>query len=203
MPSKTYLIGIGGGTCSGKTTLAERLQRRYGEECSIISLDNYYKASAKPYPGRASINHDLPGAFDWRLLRAHLKTLIGGRKIHMPLYDYRIHNRTETTRTVEPQRIIILDGLYVFHDPIVRGMLCLGVFLESTYSERRSRRLERDLAERNPNPEEVIRKFEEMSEPAYKQCVLPTRWYADILTGDIGEAEEKIVHAIACRPPPK
>lgn len=197
MNDSRFLIGIAGGTCSGKTTLARRIAARYRRDSVILPMDNYYKAVDLSYEERVLINHDLPEAFDWPLLRDQLKTVLEGGKIKMPVYDFRSHKRTNMTRQVSPNKIIILEGLYALYDESIRDAMNLLVFLDSTSEERWERRLERDLAERNPNREEIARKFNKMAEPAYNQYILPTGRFADVVESDVGAAEKRVSTAIA------
>ena len=194
-----YLIGIGGGTCSGKSTLARRLRRRLGADCSLVPMDNYYLARrvGEGLEERAALNHDLPGAFDWPLLRAHLRALGGGGAVEMPLYDFALHNRTSRTETVGPREAVVLEGLFALHDREIRAAISLGLFLDSTAEQRRLRRLRRDLAERGAGRAYTERKFDSMVEPAYRRHVEPTRRWADLVSDNLDEAEAAVADRLA------
>jgi len=191
------LICIAGGTCSGKTTLALRIRRRLGEGCAVLAMDNYYLPSSLPPAGRAGLNHDLPEAFDWRLLRGHLETLAAGRAVRAPVYDYAIHNRTSRTRLVEPPSVLVLEGLYALFDDSIRSACSVAVFLESTSRQRLHRRLARDARERRRDERTILFKFNEQAEPAYGQAILPTSRWAAVRTDDLGRAEEGVFRLLA------
>ncbi len=194
-----YLIGIGGGTCSGKSTLARRLRRRLGAGCSLVPMDNYYLARrvGESLEERAALNHDLPGAFDWSLLRAHLRALGEGEAVEMPLYDFALHNRTSLTKTVEPREVVVLEGLFALHDREIRAAISPGIFLDSTTEQRRLRRLYRDQAERGAERAYSERKFDSMVEPAYHLHVEPTRRWADLVSDNLDEAEAAVADRLA------
>jgi len=186
------LIAVAGGTCSGKTTLAHALARKLGGGSVVIPLDNYYLASDLPLEQRAELNHDLPSAFDWPLLRSHLRSLSKGQAVEMPVYDYEIHNRTAETVKIDPPRTAVFEGLYALYDAEIREMTSLAIFLDSQAKERRERRLARDLEERGTSSREyTARKFDLLAEPAYREHVEPTRRWADIIAAGPGEAERR------------
>ena len=187
------LIGIGGGTCSGKSTLARLLLQRFGADCSLVPMDNYYLASRGSLEERAALNHDLPSAFDWPLLRAHIRALGGGEAVEMPLYDFVLHNRTSRTQMVEPREVVVLEGLFALYDREIRNAMSLRIFLDSTTEQRRRRRLHRDLEERGGESAYTERKFDSMVEPAYCLHVEPTRRWADLVSDNLDTAEAAVV----------
>ena len=187
------LVCIAGGTCSGKTTLARRLAGALGERCALMPLDRYYLASELPFADRAALNHDLPSAFEWPLLRAHLGALLAGESVEMPVYDYPAHNRTSKTLTLDPPEILVIEGLYALHDEEVLRAASHTVFLDSSREERRERRLNRDLAERGSNPQYAARKFDDLAEPAYRRYVEPSMARADFVAHGVEEAYRYLI----------
>ena len=185
------LIAVAGGTCSGKTTLAHALAGKLGDGSVVIPLDNYYLASDLPLEQRAELKHDLPSAFDWPLVRCHLRSLSASEAIEMPVYNYEIHNRTAETVRIDPPRTAVFEGLYALYDEEIRGMTSLAIFLDSRAKERRERRLARDLEERGTSREYTARKFDLLAEPAYREHVEPTRRWADIVASDPSDAERR------------
>jgi uridine kinase len=193
MDGGVFLIGIGGGTCSGKTTLAQRLLRRCAARCVVIPIDNYYFELQGSLQERAFFNHDAPEAFNWPLLRSHLDALLAGRRIDMPIYDFRAFNQSGRFLAVEPRETIVLEGLYALFDESLRERMTVRVFLDSTAEQRLERRLRRDHAERCGSRKQILRKFYDTAEPAYLLRVEPTRRFAELVTSDINEAENYII----------
>ena len=129
----TILIGIAGGTGSGKTTLTRHLKEHFGPEVTVIGHDNYYKRQdGKTLEERAKVNYDHPAAFDTELLIEHLKELKEGRPIRCPVYSYVEHNRTEETREILPTKVIIVEGILIFQNPDLRDLLDIKIFVEPT-----------------------------------------------------------------------
>ena len=149
----TILIGIAGGTGSGKTTLTRHLKEHFGPEVTVIGHDNYYKRQdGKTLEERAKVNYDHPAAFDTELLIEHLKELKEGRPIRCPVYSYVEHNRTEETREILPTKVIIVEGILIFQNPTLRDMFDIKIFVETDADVRILRRALRDVEERGPDP---------------------------------------------------
>lgn len=145
----TILIGIAGGTGSGKTTLTRHLKEHFGPEVTVIGHDNYYKRQdGKTLEERAKVNYDHPAAFDTELLIEHLKELKEGRPIRCPVYSYVEHNRTEETREILPTKVIIVEGILIFQNPTLRDMFDIKIFVETDADVRILRRALRDVEER-------------------------------------------------------
>lgn len=148
----TILIGIAGGTGSGKTTLTRHLKEHFGPEVTVIGHDNYYKRQdGKTLEERAKVNYDHPAAFDTELLIEHLKELKEGRPIRCPVYSYVEHNRTEETREILPTKVIIVEGILIFQNPTLRDMFDIKIFVETDADVRILRRALRDVEERGPD----------------------------------------------------
>ena len=178
----TILIGIAGGTGSGKTTLTRHLKEHFGDSVTVIGHDSYYKRQeGKTYDERAKVNYDHPGAFDTDLLIAHLKELKEGRSIQCPVYSYVDHNRTDETVTVHPNKVIIVEGILIFQDPTLRDMFDIKIFVETDADVRILRRALRDVEERGRTLQSVVTQYLTTVKPMHEQYVEPSRKYADIV----------------------
>ena len=166
----TMIIGIAGGTGSGKTTLTRRLQDAFGADVSVVYHDNYYKKHVgMTYEERAALNYDHPDAFDTGLMVADLKRLAAGEVIRCPVYDYSIHNRSEDTVEVRPTKVVIVEGILIFADPALRELMDVKIFVD-TDADVRILRLD-----------SVISQYLTTVKPMHEQFVQPSRQYADIV----------------------
>jgi uridine kinase len=197
----TIFVGISGGTCSGKTTLAARLKTILGDRCAVLAVDSYYKTLDMPFAERAKLNHDLPETIDWPLLRSHIRALLEGRPVDSPVYSYRRHNRTDAVLSVAPAPLLLLEGIHAWHDPEIRAAMSFRVFLDSTRDARRERRLARDLQERCPDIDYVLRKFEEQTERTFALFGDDYRRQADMVTDDPVAAEGRILELMRSASP--
>jgi len=186
---KTKIIGIAGGTGSGKSTIAKSLLKSASfERAAIIKQDNYYKdQSHLPYEERVLTNYDHPFAFDNDLLIEHLTKLRDGESIDMPEYDFKVHNRKEETIHIEPRDIIILEGILIFFDEAIRDLLDIKVFVDTDSDVRIIRRILRDMKERQRSMESVIEQYLTTVRPAHLQFVEPSKRYADIIIPEGGK----------------
>jgi len=153
-----FLIGVAGGTGSGKTTVSERLAAHIGQRAlGLVKLDSYYCDRAElPFEERAAINYDHPDAFDWALLMTHLDDLLGGRPAPVPVYDFAAHLRTEEVTMVESGPVVVIEGILVLFEPRLRELLDLKVYVDTDPDVRFIRRLQRDVADRGRTPASVI-----------------------------------------------
>ena len=175
----TVVIGIVGGSGSGKTPLARGLQAltaRYGNV--LMSQDSYYRGLSDGMDAR-NYNFDEPAALDMDLLAVHLALLKAGRPVHAPLYDFETHRRRAATETVSPAALIIVEGLFLYALPALREVFDLRFFLDVPAAERLRRRIDRDVRERGRTEQEIIAQFREQVEPMYIRHVEPTRKHAD------------------------
>ena len=180
----TILIGIAGGTGSGKTTLTRHLKEHFGPEVTVIGHDNYYKRQdGKTLEERAKVNYDHPAAFDTELLIEHLKELKEGRPIRCPVYSYVEHNRTEETREILPTKVIIVEGILIFQNPTLRDMFDIKIFVETDADVRILRRALRDVEERGRTLQSVVTQYLATVKPMHEQYVEPSRKFADIIVG--------------------
>ena len=183
----TMVIGIAGGTGSGKTTLTRRIQQVFGEDVSVVYHDNYYKAHPNmTYDERSALNYDHPDAFDTDLLVEDLKALCAGQTIQCPVYDYAIHNRSQETVTVRPTKVVIVEGILIFHDPALRELMDIKIFVDTDADVRILRRILRDVKERGRSLDSVIDQYLTTVKPMHQQFVQPSRQYADLVVLDGG-----------------
>ena len=178
----TMVIGIAGGTGSGKTTLTEKLKERFADDVSVLYHDNYYKKHVgMTYEERSKLNYDHPDAFDTDLMVRDLNALRQGEAIHCPVYDYTIHNRSDQTLTVDPTRVIIVEGILIFADPALRELMDIKVFVDTNADVRILRRLLRDVKERGRTLDSVVNQYLTTVKPMHEAFVEPSKKYADII----------------------
>jgi uridine kinase len=185
---RPVLIGIAGGTGSGKTTVATIVKSRFEEESvTIIHHDSYYRdRQGMSLEEREKVNYDHPSAFENTLLAEHLKKLMERRPIEMPVYDYRSHTRLAETRTVKPSEIILLEGILVLEDQGLRDLMDIKLYIDADSDERFIRRLLRDMKERKRTADSVIDQYIRTVRPMHLQFVEPSKRYADIIIPEGG-----------------
>ena len=178
----TILIGIAGGTGSGKTTLTQHLKQHFGKDVVVIGHDSYYKRQErKTYEERALQNYDHPSAFDTDLMIEHLRQLKAGKSIRCPVYSYVEHNRTDKTVEIFPAKVIIVEGILIFQNPVLRDLFDIKIFVETDADVRILRRCLRDVEERGRTLQSVVSQYLTTVKPMHEQYVEPTRKYADII----------------------
>jgi len=177
------IIGIAGGTGSGKTTVVQQIMNELpSEEVGIISQDSYYRQSnGLSYEERAKTNFDHPNAIDFELLTAHLADLRAGKTIEQPVYSFITHNRTSDTIITHPRKVMIVEGILILSDAQLRDLFDIKVFVYADSDERLIRRLKRDIAERGRDMEEVLNRYQNTLKPMHEQFIEPTKAYADII----------------------
>ena len=177
------IIGLAGGTGSGKTTVVHQIMNELPDaEVGIISQDSYYKENKNmSYEERSNINFDHPRAIDFELLVTHLKELKRGNIINQPVYSFIKHNRTDDTIVTHPRKVMIVEGILIFTNPELRDLFDIKVFVHADSDERLIRRLRRDISERGRDMEEVLSRYQHTLKPMHEQFIEPTKAYADII----------------------
>lgn len=185
---RPVVVGVAGGTGSGKTTVvAEILKALNGKEVLVIQHDSYYRdRSQLPRDQRADINYDHPDALETSLLAQHLKQLLAGQAVEVPIYDFATHTRTRNCRLVTPSRVIVVEGILILADPELRGLLDIKVFVDTDPDIRFIRRMERDIAERARTRESVVKQYSETVRPMHLEFVEPSKRYADVIVPEGG-----------------
>jgi uridine kinase len=180
---RPFLIGVAGGTCSGKTTISERLATLAGDEnVALIKLDSYYVANRHlAFDERARANYDHPDAFDWPLLNDHIAALSAGATVPVPVYDYVEHTRSDEVRMVAPARIVVVEGILVLYEPTLRERFDLRVFVDTDADVRLVRRLQRDVAERGRTTESIVAQYLATVRPSHEQFIEPSKRYSDVI----------------------
>lgn len=180
---RSMVIGIAGGTGSGKTTIAQSLVQEIGaEEVVLIQHDAYYRDLGHLDPeDRTRVNFDHPDALETSLLAEHVERLRAGDPVDMPIYDFEVHTRKAETRTVEPRPVILLEGILVLFEPVLRALMDLKIYVDTDADVRFMRRLRRDIEERGRSLESVYRQYMETVRPMHEQFVESSKRYADIV----------------------
>jgi uridine kinase len=177
------IIGIAGGTGSGKTTVVNKIINSFpAGEVAVMPQDSYYKDSSHvPVEERSKINFDEPAAIEWSLLVEHLKQLKEGKSIEMPTYSYLTCTRQAETVPVQPSDVVIVEGILVLTDPTIRDMLDIKVFVDADPDDRLIRVIARDCIERGRTPEMVINRYQDVLKPMHCQYIEPSKRYADLI----------------------
>ena len=185
---KSIIIGIAGGTGSGKTTLTERLRDHFGaDEVSVLNHDSYYKRHDElPYEERCKLNYDHPDAFDNDLLIQHLKELKAGRAIDCPVYDYANHNRSNEVQHIEPAPVLIVEGILPLAEPELCSLFDYKIYVDTDADERILRRALRDVEERGRSMQSVVEQYLATVKPMHEQFVEPSKRKADIIIPEGG-----------------
>jgi len=177
------IIGLAGGTGSGKTTVVQQIIEELPEnEVCVISQDSYYNDTTHlSFEERVAINFDHPKAIDFDLLVAHLQQLKAGNPIEQPVYSFVEHNRTGETITTHPKKVVIVEGILILTNPKIRELFDIKLYVHADSDERLIRRLKRDIAERGRDLEEVLSRYQTTLKPMHLQFIEPTKEYADII----------------------
>ena len=177
------IIGIAGGTGSGKTTVVKRISKALPPHCAaVIPLDSYYNDTTDLTPEeRAAINFDHPDAFDWKLLSEHIRMLKNGEAIEQPTYSYIESNRQKETVHVEPKPVIIIEGIMALHHKKLRDMMDLKIFVDTDDDVRLIRNIRRDVVERGRTVDMVLDRYEKVLKPMHEQFIEPTKKFADLI----------------------
>ncbi len=188
MTDNILVIGIAGGSGSGKTTLMKNLTKGFGDQITVLSHDNYYRAHDDlPFEQRSKLNYDHPDSFETDLMIEHLKELKAGRPIECPVYDYTIHNRTEETVTIVPKSVIIVEGILIFENKALCDLMDIKVFVDTDADVRLIRRIKRDVAKRGRSLESVLTQYLTTVKPMHEQFVEPSKKNADLVVLEGGK----------------
>jgi len=182
------VIGIAGGSGSGKTTVAQEILARGGaENIAFLPHDAYYKDFANlSFSQRAAINFDHPDSLETSLLIEHIQQLKNGTPINLPIYDFKTHSRTAKTILIEPQLVILVDGILIFAEPKLREMFDVKIFVDTDADLRFIRRLQRDITERGRTVNSVIAQYQQTVRPMHMEFVEPSKRYADVIIPEGG-----------------
>ena len=187
MDNNILVIGIAGGTGSGKTTLMKNIISRFGEVVTVLSHDNYYKRRDElTYEERCKINYDEPAAFDTSLMVYHLDQLRHGFAIECPVYDFTQHNRSDETIRIVPKKVIIVEGILIFENQELRD---LKIFVDTDADIRLCRRIKRDVNKRGRTLESVLTQYQETVKPMHEKYVEPSKKHANLVVLEGGKNE--------------
>lgn len=176
------IIAVAGGSASGKSSIVRHIDEYFKDDLIVIGHDNYYKAHDDiSFEDRAKLNYDYPGAFDNDLFYEHLLKLQNGQSIQMPTYDYTIHTRSDKTITINPTKIILIEGILVLENKKIRNITDTKVFIDADSDVRLQRRILRDTKERGRSLDSVLEQFIKQVKPMHEKYVEPTKKYADII----------------------
>ena len=188
MDNNILVIGIAGGTGSGKTTLMKNLIEEFKEDVTILSHDNYYKRHDDlTYEERCGLNYDEPTALETDLMAYHLDQLRHGQAIDCPVYDFTQHNRSDETIRIEPRKVIIVEGILIFENQPLRDLMDIRVFVDTDADVRLCRRIKRDVNKRGRSLESVLTQYQETVKPMHEMYVEPSKKYANIIVPEGGK----------------
>ena len=192
--NKPVIIGVTGGSGSGKTTVSRAIfEQLHSHSLLMLQEDSYYNdQSDMPFEERIKTNYDHPNAFDTELLVKQLKDLLDWKTIEKPIYDYTEHTRSSEVEKVEPKEVIILEGILVLNDPALRDLMDIKIFVDTDDDIRIIRRIQRDIEERGRSLQSVIDQYKSTVKPMYHQFIEPTKRYADIIVPEGGENQVAI-----------
>ena len=185
---KSLVIGIAGGSGSGKTTLMKNLIQTFGPAITVISHDNYYKRHDEmTYEERCLLNYDEPAAFDTDLMVQQLEQLRSGQEILCPVYDFTVHNRSDETLLIKPERVIIVEGILIFENEALRNLMDIRIYVDTDADIRICRRIKRDVNKRGRSLESVIVQYQNTVKPMHEKYVEPSKKYADVIVPEGGK----------------
>ena len=193
--NSVYIIGIAGGSGSGKSTFARRLTEKFPDSVSLVSCDNYYKAHDEiPLEERRLLNYDAPEALEFDLMVSHLRALKSGEAVDCPVYDFTLHNRSDKVVRIDPRPVIIVDGILILSDPALRETFDLKIYVETDADERILRRARRDMEVRGRKIDDIMAQYLSTVKPMHETHVEPSKKHADlILTGGLNPVALEVV----------
>ena len=186
--SDILVIGIAGGTGSGKTTLMKNIIQRFGGAVTVLSHDNYYRRHDElSLEEREKLNYDEPAALETDLMAAHLERLRRGEAIDCPVYDFTVHNRSDETIRIVPQPVIIVEGILIFENEPLRNLMDIRIFVDTDADIRLCRRIKRDVNKRGRTLESVLLQYQQTVKPMHEKYVEPSKRFADIVVPEGGK----------------
>ena len=188
MENKILVIGIAGGTGSGKTTLMKNLITAFSEDVTVLSHDNYYKRHDElTYEERCHLNYDEPAALETDLMARHLDQLRQGNAIECPVYDFTVHNRSDETITIVPRKVIIVEGILIFENEELRNLMDIRIFVDTDADVRLCRRIKRDVNKRGRSLESVLLQYQQTVKPMHEKYVEPSKKFAHLVVPEGGK----------------
>lgn len=188
MQGKICIVGVAGGTASGKTTIVRKIKENFGDDIVVINHDSYYRAhNDLSYEDRSKLNYDHPDSFDTQMMIEDVKKLKNNEEVDIPVYDFSVHNRADATVHIVPKNVIILEGILVLENKELRDLMDIKVFVDTDADERLMRRIRRDMAERARSIESILNQYADTVKPMHEQFVEPSKKYADIIIPRGGE----------------
>lgn len=186
---KIYIVGIAGGSASGKTTIVNILKKEFKDNITVICHDSYYRSHDElPFEEREKLNYDHPSSFETEILIEDLKKIKCGETIKMPVYDFSIHNRIKNKWIdVSPAKVVLVDGFLVLHEDPLRDLMDLKLFVDADADERLIRRIRRDMEERARTIDSILNQYEKTVKPMHEKFVEPSKKYADVIIPRGGE----------------
>lgn len=190
---KICVVGVAGGSASGKTTIVNKIREYFGSDIVVISHDSYYKAhNDMPFSERCKLNYDHPESFETTKMAEDVRQLMEGNSIEMPIYDYTIHNRSDETVLIEPRKVIIVEGILILENKELRDLMDVKVYVDTDADERLMRRIKRDMQERARSIDSILEQYSETVKPMHEEFVEPSKKYADVIIPRGGENQAGI-----------
>ena len=195
--NSVYIIGIAGGSGSGKSTFAARLIQAFPDSVALVSCDNYYRAHDDiPLEERRLLNYDAPEALEFDLMVSHLQALKRGEAVDCPVYDFALHNRSDKVMRIDPKPVILVDGILILSDPALRETFDLRIYVETDADERILRRARRDMEVRGREIDDIMAQYLTTVKPMHEQYVEPSKKHADlILNGGLNPIALEVVES--------
>lgn len=188
MTDKICIVGIAGGTASGKTTIVRKIKESFGDDIVVINHDSYYKAhNDLSYEDRTKLNYDHPDSFDTERMIEDVQKLKNNEEVDIPVYDFSIHNRVDATVHIIPKNVIIIEGILVLENKALRDLMDIKVFVDTDADERLMRRIRRDMEERARSIDSILTQYRDTVKPMHEQFIEPSKKYADIIIPRGGE----------------
>jgi len=186
--NKIWVVGVAGGSASGKTTIVNKIRDNFGEDIVVINHDSYYKAHDElNYEERSRLNYDHPKSYETERMSGDIRSLINGQAIEVPIYDYAIQNRSDKTMTVLPKKVIIIEGILILENKELRDLMDVKIFVDTDADERLMRRIKRDVVERARSVDSILTQYAATVKPMHEDFVEPSKRYADIIIPRGGE----------------